>query len=78
MGCPINDRTVDLRIFLQRDTGQTAFTVCVDEPEDMSGHWTFVQELAGRPICDNTNVYSMEEGGGHSFEYFRPHLSTKE
>ena len=70
MGCSINDRTVDLRIFSQMDTEQTAFTVCVDEPEDMSGRWTFVQELAGCPICGNTNVYSMEEGGGRSFECF--------
>ena len=36
--------------FSQIDAEQTAFTVCVDEPEDVSGHWIFVQELSGCPI----------------------------
>ena len=62
--------TVDLHIFSQMDAEQTAFTVWVDEPEDVSGRRTFVQKLSGCPICDNTNVYSMEEGGGRSFECF--------
>ena len=34
------------------------------QPEDVSGCWTFVQELLGRPVYDNTNVHRIEKGVG--------------
>ena len=54
----------------QIDTEQTAFCAWVDEPEDISRCCMFVHKFSGHPIYDNTNVYSMVEGDGRSFESF--------
>ena len=54
----------DERTWTQIDAEQTVFCAWVDEPEDASGHCMFVHKLSGHPIYDNTNVYSMVEGGG--------------